>query len=51
MTAEEFSLSLGSSYNTYPLALKRGYLTKRMVRDISLTHHIKMADFQPVDGG
>jgi hypothetical protein len=36
---------------TKAAALARGSLTRRIVREISLTYHVKMSDFQPIDGG
>ena len=51
LTPEEFSIRIQYSYNAYPAAIERGYMTRRMAREISLRFGIPMARFKDDDGG
>ena len=42
---EEFSFRLGYSHPTYRNAFNRGYLTKRMAKEIARRYHIAFRDF------
>jgi len=50
LTPEEFSILIQYSYNAYPAAIERGYMTRRMAREISLRFGIPMARFKGADG-
>jgi len=50
LTPEEFSIRIQYSYNAYPAAIERGYMTRRMAREISLRFGIPMARFKGADG-
>jgi hypothetical protein len=42
---EEFSFRIGYSHQSYRSAFERGYLTKRMAREIARRYKIPMGDF------
>ena len=46
---EEFSFRIGYSHQSYRNAMERGYLTKRMAREIARRYKISFRDF--LDGG
>lgn len=46
LTPEEFSIRIQYSYNAYPAALGRGYLTRRMAREIANRFGIPMSRFK-----
>jgi len=46
---EEFSFRIGYSHPSYRNAINRGYLTKRMAREIARRYKIPFREF--VDGG
>ena len=50
LTPEEFSVRIQYSYNAYPAAMERGYITRRMAREISLRFGIPMSRFKGGDG-
>lgn len=46
LSPEDFSIRIQFNYASYPAALKRGWLTRRMVREISYRFKIPVKDFQ-----
>jgi hypothetical protein len=46
---EEFSFRIGYSHASYRIAINRGYLTKRMAREIARRYKIPFREF--LDGG
>lgn len=50
LSPEEFSIRIQYSYNAYPAAIERGYITRRMAREISLRFGIPMSRFKGGDG-
>ena len=42
---EEFSFRIGYSHASYRIAFERGYLTKRMAREIARRYKLSMSDF------
>ena len=50
LSPEEFSIRIQYSYNAYPAAMERGYITRRMAREISLRFGIPMSRFKGTDG-
>lgn len=49
LDADGFSIRLGLSPRTYPAALRLGFMTKLVVRQICYTFHVPMSDFEPVE--
>ena len=49
-TPEVFSIRIKNSNTASPAAIERGYMTRRMAREISLRFGIPMARFKGADG-
>ena len=47
LTPEDFSVRLQYSFASYPAALARGYLTRRMAREIASRYRIPLRQFLP----
>ena len=50
LSPEEFSIRLQYNFASYPAAVERGYLTRRMAREICMRFGIPMSEFEK-DGG
>ena len=50
MDPEAFSAALNMTHNTYPIALQRGWLTRRQMREISLRFKVAVKEFVLLDG-
>lgn len=50
LTPDEFSVRLEYNWATYPAAVKRGYITRRMALEISRRFGIPMGRFKEGDG-
>lgn len=50
LSAEEFSIRIEYNFASYPAAMERGYITRRMAREISLRFGIPMSRFKGGDG-